>query len=253
VKPLLKKTLAAFGYTLITKKHFEKLRHDLRLPLANMAALPLALDALYPPAPATTPPTILQVGACDGLRDDPLHHFLTTRPCRAHLLEPLPENFQRLQNTYAAHPHITLHCEALTDTASGTATLHVPEGGGDIKTVASFDPTLHKVILIDEIRYGPTRPVEVRTITITDFCRREHITHFHIIQIDAEGMDARLVTSILRAGLRPAILNFEHLHIKTGEVKPLFTLLETCGYHWLHDNLNTCCIKKSPPTGEILT
>ena len=244
MKPLLKNILARLGYTILTRRHHQKLLHDLRLPPANMAALPLALDSLYPAGSSAPPPNILQVGACDGLCDDPLHHFLTTRPCRAHLLEPLPENFQILQKTYAAHPHITLHCEALTDTASGTATLHVPEGGGPTKPHATFDPLLHKTIRIDAIRHGATRPVEVRTITITDFCRREHITHFHIIQIDAEGMDARLVTSILRAGLRPAILNFEHLHIKTCEVKPLFTLLETCGYHWLHDNLNTCCIRK---------
>ena len=244
MKPLLKNILARLGYSLLTRRHHEQLLHQLRLPQANMTALPLALDALYPPGSGTTPPTPLQVGACDGLRDDPLHHFLTTRPCRAHLLEPLPENFQQLQKTYAAHPHITLHCEALTDTASGTATLYVPTAPSDIQPYASFYPLLHKSIRIDAIRHGTTRPVEVPAITITELCRREHIHHFDVIQIDAEGLDGRLVKSILAAGLRPAILNFEHLHLPASEVKHLFALLENCGYCWLHDNLNTCCIRK---------
>src|SRR6185369_11776812 len=44
--------------------------------------------------------TFVQIGACDGLSEDPVHDFIRKGVFQALLVEPIPENFARLRESY---------------------------------------------------------------------------------------------------------------------------------------------------------
>ena len=52
--------------------------------------------------------TFLQIGAFDGLGLDDLHDLVIRHRLRGVMVEPQPEAFVRLQNTYRHQPQVTL-------------------------------------------------------------------------------------------------------------------------------------------------
>jgi hypothetical protein len=69
------------------------------------------------------PITILQIGACDGITNDPIYHFVRRGRARAILVEPNPYAFARLQNAYAGLPNVTL-IQAAVGEKDGEADLY---------------------------------------------------------------------------------------------------------------------------------
>ena len=55
------------------------------------------------------------------------------------------------------------------------------------------------------------------------------IGHADIVAVDAEGLDALIVTDVLKAGLQPLVLLFEHKHLSQAARQTLLRLLrENC-------------------------
>src|ERR1035441_5210930 len=69
-----------------------------RLPIVTLAPVDLLLASYEARGDAIT---ILQIGACDGVTNDPIHRHVEKGLNRAVLVEPNPLAFARLQKTYA--------------------------------------------------------------------------------------------------------------------------------------------------------
>src|ERR1700722_10172333 len=83
----------------IRPKPFEIRR---RLPRFTLKPLDLILASYDTRGGAVT---ILQVGACDGISNDPIHRHVAKGLTRAILVEPNPYSFTRLQATYEGLPN----------------------------------------------------------------------------------------------------------------------------------------------------
>jgi FkbM family methyltransferase len=177
----------------------------------------------------------VQVGANDGMANDPIYDLVRQHGWRGVLIEPQPAAFARLTETYADIEGLVLINAAVSATA-GEAVMWVIAGDapGDPwwrDQVASFS---HKHLL-RHVQHDPAllarvAPLSVRTITIEDaFAAAPRPVR--VLQIDAEGFDAQVVGMVDWARHRPDVVRFEHRHLSLRDHSRATELLATAGYH----------------------
>jgi FkbM family methyltransferase len=161
--------------------------------------------------------TFVQVGANDGQTHDPLNALLDLMPYRGIMLEPQPEGFRRLQETYKDHPQLTLVNAAISDRDEIRPLYCIranTPGPAWITGVASFDRAhllQFEHVVPDISRYIDEASVEC--ITFETLFKRAPLDHVDLLQIDTEGYDAEVLRLFNVALRKPSIVNFEHAHL----------------------------------------
>jgi FkbM family methyltransferase len=200
------------------------------MPVATLEPLHLLLAALEARGEAIT---ILQIGACDGSTNDPIHHFVEKGVARAILIEPNPYAFIRLQKTYAGVPNVTLMQAAIGD-QDGEAPLYRLKRTA--KTESEVDATLQIASFNKEhLKKIHSDPEEIERISVpcrslSSLTAELGLSQIDLLQIDTEGFDATVVRMALEMPSPPACINFEHLHLRSSDRRPLYDLLNSRGY-----------------------
>jgi methyltransferase, FkbM family len=176
----------------------------------------------------------LQVGAFDGVSGDPIYPMIERHALQGILIEPQKDAFIRLQANYSRFPGFHFVNAAIAD-HDGWSTLYriKPEARGPewLHQIASFDRSVvmrHARMVLDLESMIETE--EVRCLTFATLFKRVGIENVDLLQIDAEGLDAKILT-LFDIGLRkPAIVRFEHKHLSKADHEKSIGLLVTHGY-----------------------
>lgn len=178
--------------------------------------------------------TCVQIGANDGLLEDPLYEFTHRPEFRALLVEPHPRYYRELVGLHADRPNITL-ANVAVGLKSGWADLHYvdyQEGMWPcIKGVASFNPD-YVLKHADKVPDMATwlRRISVPTLTFSELLQRYHLAMPDVVVLDVEGLDGALVQAVLVAGQLPRMILFEHEHLSLAEYTRCRAALEAAGY-----------------------
>jgi FkbM family methyltransferase len=190
--------------------------------------------------------TFVQIGACDGVSEDPAHDFVRKGVFRALLVEPIPENFDRLCKSYEGAKNVVAARVAIGDQDGEIDLFKVKEGSASLdpywaRQLASFDRShlMRHGVSSDEIEM-----VRVPCLTLSSLIERYHFDKIDILQVDTEGLDAEIVEMALRLPVLPECINFESVHLRAGTTRELFSRLQTHGYHWTHNYWNTLAVHK---------
>jgi FkbM family methyltransferase len=178
----------------------------------------------------------LQVGAFDGVSGDPIYPLVDKYRLKGTLVEPQRDAFQKLKENYARFEDGRFALvNAAIGAQDGTAALYriKPEAKGPqwLHQLASFDKT---VIL----RHAGSVPnleslIEVERVpclTFSTLLRTADTGKVDLLQIDAEGHDAELLKLFDVGTRKPAIVRFEHKHLKRAEYDDCVALLIREGY-----------------------
>lgn len=196
---------------------------------------------------ARRPVTIVQIGANDGATNDPLGEMIRSRPDRiaqALLIEPQPGAFARLEARYRDVAHIRCLNAAIdrqagerviysVDTARASERLGrtVSDGLASFarahpeKLLRSIDPALNEAELDALITATTVQVMPVREAMAT-----AGMTDADVLLVDTEGYDAEIMEMALDAGLRPELVQFEHVHLDRPALRRLSRRLEEEGY-----------------------
>ena len=199
-----KKQLLRRGYVVAKPMFHQENEIDLRLLLAERLEK------------RGRPLSVVQIGANDGIANDPLHHLVVARGWRLLAVEPLAPAFARLVRNYRDYPNVRcVQCAVSKD--DGEATIYslatVGDGAGQDQ-LASFSLDVLK-------RNGRRVPglgsriqaTKVRALTLRTLLEENGITSVDILQIDTEGYDYELIKVAFGMGLKPSILAFEWEHL----------------------------------------
>ncbi|HEX4138852.1 MAG TPA: FkbM family methyltransferase [Candidatus Methylacidiphilales bacterium] len=231
LRNLLAKLLATAGYEL----------HP-ALPEATLEPLNLLL-AYYDARGEMI--TVLQVGACDGAQNDPVRHQVVKGLTRAILIEPNPVAFARLQKTYEGLANVTLLQTAIGPTDGVAHLYRVRTDVADHQAelflqIASFDKEHLR-------RHGKTddqiEQITVPSRTLGSLVAGLGLPKIDLLQIDAEGFDAEIVRMALKMPVKPDCINFEHVHLKKQDRRPLYAELSAAGYLLCHDQWNVLAMQ----------
>jgi FkbM family methyltransferase len=228
-----------------------RLRWDLRVAIRRALGVappdPLG-KVMFAFARARPGAFVVQIGAHDATQLDPIRRYITTRGWRGILVEPIPDVFERLKQTYAGTPGLVFENVAIAE-MTGTMELHyIPTDHGlhqwyDALASFSRDVLLSHKELIPDIE-DRVASMEVPTLTFNDLCERHGVQQVDVVQIDTEGYDLEVLKLIDLGRYRPAIVQFEELHLDADARQEARSLLARHGYESAGNEMD--CLALAP-------
>jgi FkbM family methyltransferase len=191
-------------------------------------------------------------GACDGKAGDPIREHIMNRSWRGVVVEPVPENFRRLQETYRDYGNVT-GVQAAVGSEDGNRTFYfidfnlgegLPAWAREIGSFNREHLEKHAALFEGLERYIAQTSVECLSIrTLMD---RAGLPFLDLLHIDAEGADVEILRSIDFASVSPEIVMFEHFHMSNAEHAEMRAMFEKCGYELVLGSMNTIARRKVP-------
>jgi FkbM family methyltransferase len=186
------------------------------------AELEMTLDLVLSHYRITHPDVrFLQVGAFDGVFGDALYPLIERHHLSGVLVEPQPRIFERLKANYArfAATGVFVFVNAAIAAHDGAMPLYkikADVSGPDwLYGIASFD---QRVVLRHAREFPELRPLveteDVPCYTFETLFKTFAIERVDLLQIDAEGYDAELLRLFDVPARKPAIIRFEHKHLR---------------------------------------
>jgi FkbM family methyltransferase len=180
--------------------------------------------------------SVLQVGAYDGISNDPLHDLIQAYPhLRAVLLEPQAEPYAALQAQWAGCSRVVPLQKALAD-ACGERPLYVvaesdrhrhPFAG----QIASFSRA-HVEFECARYIWRPSRDV-ITSIAVPTIDWRTLVERhgpFDYVTIDVEGYDGEVLQQMDFTNTPPEIIRYEYRHLTGDGQQRAARRLEQAGY-----------------------
>jgi FkbM family methyltransferase len=235
IKALIKRFLQ------LTPFEIRRKPHDLSRPQATLEIIRLVLAYFIA---TKRNPTIVQIGACDGVTGDSIHEFVRTGRLRAFLVEPIEETFYALTKAYEGVSNVTLIRAAIARSDGEISMYKVKAGATSIQQ--SWSPQLTSFdrghLLRQGVASGDIEEVGVPGLTLNTMLDRYGIGNIDILQSDAEGFDAEVVHMALALPTPPQCIYFEDLHLSPRQMSEVFAGLARQHYKWTHDKLNTLAV-----------
>lgn len=180
------------------------------------------------------PLTLVQIGAFDGRTHDPVYSYVSEAQPRTVLVEPQPRPFALLQEAYRHQPRCTCVNAAISD-QDGTRVLYTisdqVEGPDWLHQIASF----RREVLLKHVPDFPglerlITPLDVPCLTPQSLMRACALDSIDALIVDTEGFDAEVVKLFFAAGIRPAIVFYEHRHLSPADQNDCLSLLIQSGH-----------------------
>lgn len=193
---------------------------------------------------------VLQVGANDGLINDPIHKFIVRDKWVGVLLEPQAGPFATLKKIYRSNKRIKpvqaalgnadgksiLYCIAFSKMrwASGLSSfvrqnLIDAFESGYVKSLANK----HNITIPEE-KNDQIAEQEIQVLTFSSLDNEYAISKTDILVTDTEGFDHQIIQLALSFGLIPQGILFENKHLGDKDLKNTLNLISEHGYIFKH-------------------
>lgn len=161
--------------------------------------------------------SFVQIGANDGIMNDPIYQFNVANKdvVSGFVLEPLPDIFEKLVENYKCCQNIKPVNLAIHSTQSEMILHRVkPERAAEVpafaRGIASFDGDhWKKTEIIPSSDF--MEQVKIKCISFSEFVKINAIkNNLDLLLLDAEGYDYEILLSIDFSIVKPKIIHFEH-------------------------------------------
>jgi FkbM family methyltransferase len=176
--------------------------------------------------------TFIQVGANDGFHGDPLHRYVTAKPWRGILIEPQKHMFDRLLETYRAQAdRLIFENLAISPDRTSLDLFRPPGGMADDQGAASGVSAIPKV-MGQQLRVdtGKLERISVPATTLDALVAKHGVTRLDLLQIDVEGYDWQVLSTLDLTHTRPSIIQLEHGHLSHEDCDKVAEHLTGQGY-----------------------
>lgn len=181
----------------------------------------------------------IQVGANDGIFGDPLRKYILNYPWTGVLVEPQIDVFERLQSNYANATGRLIFENVAISGDDGEISMYrrrnnSVHSGNDVyaSSVVSSDPNVVAKQL--QLRNEDLEEIKVPCLKLDDIIAKYGLADFHLLQVDTEGHDCKVLKTLDISKYKPAIIQFEHGHLKPAEITQLVGWLNDEGYGVLY-------------------
>lgn len=174
--------------------------------------------------------TFIQVGAHDGVLNDPLRPHLIQGNFLGVLVEPLPGAFAQLKQTYQEHENLSF-ANCCVSNYDGYIRLHVPEE--HTAPAIQQKASVKSDHLERHGHAGNVRAVDVSCHTIKSLIEKYDIGELDLLVVDAEGHDYIIVMDIFATKIRPLVVFLEIQHFTRSERQQFRARLDSEGYWYL--------------------
>lgn len=218
--------------------HLEYVRHIfLRLNMAEAIDYDRLLSEIEGPA------NVVEIGAMDGVRFDPLHRHIVEKRWNAVVVEPLADVFELLRRNYQGCGWVRCANVAISET---TGPLHmfrvkreVIEGGAPDWLLG-----ISSAFKRPDLAYleGAVAEEDVRGLTFGDFAEEFGIQRIDVLQVDTEGYDWRVLRQIDLERWRIGLIHVELYHVPPPDRVKAFEALRRASYTFKYDGMNLTAV-----------
>lgn len=195
---------------------------------------------------AGQPVSLVQVGAHDGVMQDPVRRLVVELRLSAVLVEPLPDAFARLTQSYAGVSDVCLVNAAIAGEDGNLPLFRIREGApfGDwAQGIASFDRSHFLRFDVPGLAEY-VEEISVPCLSWESLARQQGVRNCDVLVVDTEGMDDEIVRGALDAGLRPSVIQYEWCHLSAERRSRCKSLLLECGYQFVDTGIDTIAIQR---------
>jgi FkbM family methyltransferase len=190
--------------------------------------------------------TLVEIGAYDGVENDPVVEALELHGWSGVLVEPQRTPFEALQRRCKANPKLRAFNVAIAD-QDGSRTLYRVEPSLHLPSwtqqIASFDKShvmnaekaLPKGVEVEPLIVEES----VECWTFDTLLRQAEIEHVDVLQVDAEGYDLELLRLFDIPRRLPSIVNYEHVTLSREGRNAAADLLIANGYRLAMSHYDT--------------
>ena len=214
------------------------------LPYKDNVGVPISLEFFVGHLMLFRPkPVFLEIGANDGVSNDPVFPFVDRFGWTGIMVEPLPAAFAKLKKNYSAYSQVHLVNAAIGE-VDGERTLYkIKEYEGQYGNASQF-ASFNRGLIASQTAYVPNarneiEEIQVPCMTIESLLTRYPVGSINVLIIDVEGYDGQILRMIDFRRLSPAIIQFEHAAMDKTERKAVAGLLIGHGYRLFSDALDT--------------
>jgi len=186
---------------------------------------------------------VIQIGACDGLMADPIHAWIMKPNWHGILVEPQKVEFDRLNATYREQRHRLILENVAIAGHDGTCQLYRVR---DEARTADWERGLASLLpQPDTARFSAETVPCISFDTLLD---RHGVSRLDLLQIDVEGYDFEILKLLDFRRLRPALIRYEHRHLKPREKASCRAYLARRGYRLLEMEFDTGAVLQRVPS-----
>lgn len=179
----------------------------------------------------------LQIGAFDGLENDPVAPLVREFGIGGIVVEPQPAAAAALRANYAPFPQVAVVNAAIAD------------ADGDREFFTASDASIQQASLSRShlVSHGVSADriaaIRVCCTTVANLLREHGRERCDLIQIDAEGWDHHIVRSINYPSVQPSIVRFEHHHMSNADADACLELLASYGFRFIADQWDVMAVR----------
>ncbi len=186
----------------------------------------------------------VQVGANDGVLDDPLRDLILQNRLAGLLIEPLPDIFDKLKHNYAGQPQLLFENVAILS-SDGVVPIHRVRSDAAVPHhwhgIASFN---RENLLAQGVDPENLEVVHVKGTTLQFLLAKHKIDKVNLLQIDTEGYDFEIIRYAFDAGVFPDIINYEHCWLVPNIRYQCKQMLDRYGYQFLEVGKDTLAVRQ---------
>ena len=186
----------------------------------------------------------VQIGASDGVTNDPLHPIINAHKERISgvCVEPLPGPYAQLVQNYQEYKNIKTINAAIAEN-DGQLSFFVP-----IKEKEAYFSKKSSLSASNLLKHGlrksEIRKIEVQSMSVSTLLKKIDINHVHVLVIDVEGYDFKVLNSFFKNGVFPEVVLFEHAHLPRQERELVRHLFGKYKYKFIEATMDTLAIKQ---------
>ncbi|MDP2593814.1 MAG: FkbM family methyltransferase [bacterium] len=244
MKQVIKNIIHKSGYSIVRTKTLH----------APQTQLPITRDDFFNLYFSRVPTDFffLQIGANDGVINDPIREYVVRYGLRGMAVEPQPNVFKRLRETYRG---ASVECVNAAIGASELTFYTVKpsmmneENFSAMTCIASFNKKVMTGLLKKNIPKGadPADYIDenaVPVMSLADLVQTYGIKKIDMLQLDCEGYDHELLRAFDFDRFSPSLINFESVFFPDAVREEIESMLKARGYHLFRDETwDTCAYK----------
>ena len=186
----------------------------------------------------------IQIGSCDGIKDDPLRRYVLKYHWSGILIEPVRYLFQKLVEGYAESRNLIFENIAISDTGGlkdfyylKQSSLPLPPWYDELGSFCKDIILKHEKEIPNIEQYISVK--KVKTSTLEALMQKHNVKKIHLLCIDTEGYDYEILKTFDFSKIKPTMILFEHKHLSDADRRESKTLLRKYNYSLLKIGPNT--------------
>ncbi|MBN2320677.1 MAG: FkbM family methyltransferase [Acidobacteria bacterium] len=171
---------------------------------------------------------VMQVGANDGVMDDPIRRYIIKYNWRGILVEPQVDAFRRLKDNYKNESDRLIFENAAISDHDGTQNLYKVKDDLVSEEWQRGSATLkpkHGFMQRNDVITEAVKCITFDTLIVTNNVRK-----IDFLQIDVEGYDYEIIKLFSFNQLKPELIRYEHRHLSFADKNECKKYLKKLGY-----------------------